>query len=122
MPKGPRGEKRPADAIARAVQIRRIATGEIEDVASADGKTPPPKLRGKGRQGAASRTTAKKRSEIAERQRRSCGRNLSPRLHRHRQDIHPIKSVGFVHVHHLIVGDFHLDHCRLRKLECEPWR
>lgn len=31
MPKGPRGEKRPADAIARAVMVARIATGEIED-------------------------------------------------------------------------------------------
>lgn len=28
MPKGPRGEKRPADVIGRAVQIMRIATGE----------------------------------------------------------------------------------------------
>ena len=31
MPKGPRGEKRPADAVARAVMVARIATGEIED-------------------------------------------------------------------------------------------
>lgn len=31
MPKGPRGEKRPADAIGRAVMIGKIATGEIED-------------------------------------------------------------------------------------------
>ena len=31
MPKGPRGEKRPADAIGLAVHIGRIATGEIED-------------------------------------------------------------------------------------------
>jgi hypothetical protein len=31
MPKGPRGEKRPADAVARAVMIGKIATGEIED-------------------------------------------------------------------------------------------
>ena len=31
MPKGPRGEKRPADAIGLAVMIGRIATGEIED-------------------------------------------------------------------------------------------
>ena len=32
MPKGPRGEKRPADVIGNAVHIMRIATGEIEDV------------------------------------------------------------------------------------------
>ncbi|MBV8685255.1 MAG: RNA-binding protein [Alphaproteobacteria bacterium] len=31
MPKGPRGERRPVDAIARAVMIGKIATGEIED-------------------------------------------------------------------------------------------
>ena len=31
MPKGPRGEKRPADAIGLAVMIGRIATGEVED-------------------------------------------------------------------------------------------
>ncbi len=32
MPKGPRGEKRPADVIGNAVHIMRIATGEVEDV------------------------------------------------------------------------------------------
>lgn len=31
MPKGPRGEKRPADAIGLAVLVGRIATGEAED-------------------------------------------------------------------------------------------
>ena len=31
MPKGPRGEKRPADAVARAIMVAKIATGEIED-------------------------------------------------------------------------------------------
>lgn len=31
MPKGPRGEKRPADAIGRAIHIAKIATGEVED-------------------------------------------------------------------------------------------
>jgi len=31
MPKGPRGEKRPADAIGLAVLIGKIATGEIDD-------------------------------------------------------------------------------------------
>lgn len=30
MPKGPKGEKRPADAIARAVMVAQIATGEEE--------------------------------------------------------------------------------------------
>lgn len=31
MPRGPRGEKRPADVIGNAVHIMRIATGEVED-------------------------------------------------------------------------------------------
>jgi hypothetical protein len=31
MPKGPNGEKRPADAIGLAVLVGRITTGEIED-------------------------------------------------------------------------------------------
>ena len=31
MPKGPRGEKRPADVIGNAVKVMRIATGEDED-------------------------------------------------------------------------------------------
>jgi hypothetical protein len=31
MPKGPRGEKRPADVIGAAIKIARIATGEEED-------------------------------------------------------------------------------------------
>jgi hypothetical protein len=31
MPRGPKGEKRPADVIGNAVMIARIATGEIED-------------------------------------------------------------------------------------------
>jgi hypothetical protein len=32
MPKGPRGEKRPADVIGAAVMVGRIATGEIEEL------------------------------------------------------------------------------------------
>ncbi len=31
MPKGPRGERRPADVIGNAVHVMRIATGEIEE-------------------------------------------------------------------------------------------
>ena len=47
MPKGPRGEKRPADAIARAVKVGRIATGEIED----DFPTPEAEGKERGRSG-----------------------------------------------------------------------
>jgi len=31
MPKGPRGEKRPADVIGAAILVAKIATGEIEE-------------------------------------------------------------------------------------------
>ena len=31
MPKGPQGQKRPADVIGNAVRVMRIATGEEED-------------------------------------------------------------------------------------------
>jgi hypothetical protein len=33
MPRGPKGEKRPADVIGAAVMVGRIATGELEDTA-----------------------------------------------------------------------------------------
>ena len=33
MPNGPQGQKRPADAVANAVMVARIATGEIEETA-----------------------------------------------------------------------------------------
>jgi len=31
MPKGPQGQKRPADVIGNAVHVTRTATGEVED-------------------------------------------------------------------------------------------
>jgi hypothetical protein len=64
MPKGPNGEKRPADAIGLAVMIGRIATGEIEDsredVSNAAAQMG--KLGGKAR---AASMTPERRSEIA---------------------------------------------------------
>ena len=38
MPKTPRGHKRPADVIANAIHIMRIATGEIDEATTEDGK------------------------------------------------------------------------------------
>lgn len=32
MPKGPQGQKRPADVIGAAIMVARIATGEIEEM------------------------------------------------------------------------------------------
>ena len=36
MPRGPKGERRPADVIGNAVHVMRIATGEIEESFFAD--------------------------------------------------------------------------------------
>lgn len=38
MPKGPKGEKRPADVIGNVVKVMRIAVGEESDIAPDDGK------------------------------------------------------------------------------------
>lgn len=69
MPKGPRGEKRPADAIARAVKVGRIATGEIEDdipTPEAEGKDPAAVSMGKrGGKARAENMTPERRAEIA---------------------------------------------------------
>jgi len=67
MPRGPKGEKRPADAIG-AVMVGRIATGEIaEGPPPDDGKDPGAVAL--GRKGGAARAagmTAKRRKEIAQ--------------------------------------------------------
>lgn len=34
MPKGPKGQKRPADVISNAVHVMRIATGEVVETAT----------------------------------------------------------------------------------------
>ncbi len=66
MPKGPNGEKRPADAIGLAVLVGRIATGETEDVAPDDGKDPNAKALGaKGGTARASSMSPERRAEIA---------------------------------------------------------
>jgi hypothetical protein len=40
MPRGPKGEKRPADVIGNAVHVMRIATCEAEDAPEDEGKDP----------------------------------------------------------------------------------
>lgn len=39
MPRTPKGHKRPADVIANAVKVMRIATGEVEETLTEDGKS-----------------------------------------------------------------------------------
>ena len=58
MPKGPQGQKRPADTVQSAIMGARIATGEIEETA---GKP----ARAKGGKARAKALTPKQRSEIA---------------------------------------------------------
>lgn len=63
MPRGPKGEKRPADVIGTAVMVARIATGEIDEAL--------PKSMArveaarKGGQARAKRLNAAKKKEIA---------------------------------------------------------
>ncbi len=50
MPKGPQGQKRPADVIGNAVHVIRIATGEITEIPSkAPGRAAGGKIGGKAR-------------------------------------------------------------------------
>jgi hypothetical protein len=66
MPRGPKGEKRPADANQRAVMVARIATGEIEDKVTDDGKNAAAVALGRmGGKARASSLSKKQRSEIA---------------------------------------------------------
>jgi len=66
MPKGPQGQKRPADVNARAVMIAKIATGEMEDITTEEGKNAAAVALGRmGGKARAAGMTAKKRSEIA---------------------------------------------------------
>lgn len=63
MPRGPKGEKRPADVIGNAVHVMRIATGDAaEDVGDAPNRAKGGRKGGKAR---ARTLTAQQRSEIA---------------------------------------------------------
>jgi hypothetical protein len=70
MPRGPKGERRPADVIGNAVKVMRIATGEEpEDYGpdpESEGKDPAAVALGrKGGKARAATMSAEKRSEIA---------------------------------------------------------
>ena len=66
MPKGPQGQKRPADVVGNAVHVMRIATGEITDVVEDDGKDPAAKALGKkGGAARAAGMSPERRAEIA---------------------------------------------------------
>lgn len=73
MPKGPKGQKRPADVIGNAIKVARIATGEEQEELTKDGKDKAAVSLGKrggkaradklppGRRSAIARDAAKKR-------------------------------------------------------------
>lgn len=68
MPKGPKGQKRPADVIGNAVHVMRVATGEIDE-ATANSERPEIEFaRLGGKKGGAARAaklSSTERSEIA---------------------------------------------------------
>jgi hypothetical protein len=67
MPRGPKGEKRPADVIGNAVHVMRVATGEIDETATTDdGKNAAAVALGRmGGKARADGMSAKRRKEIA---------------------------------------------------------
>ena len=66
MPRGPKSEKRPADNIGNAVMIAKIATGEIDDLTTDDGKNAAAVALGRmGGKARAAGMTARRRKEIA---------------------------------------------------------
>ena len=65
MPKGPNGQKRPGDVIGAAIMVARIATGEVEDNATAPDKAHHSAGGKKGGAARAAALTPAQRSEIA---------------------------------------------------------
>ena len=66
MPKGPQGQKRPADAIGNAIKVARLATGEEEEALTDDGKDRAAVSLGKrGGDARAQSLSKKRRAEIA---------------------------------------------------------
>jgi nanoRNase/pAp phosphatase (c-di-AMP/oligoRNAs hydrolase) len=66
MPKGPQGQKRPADVIGAAVMVAKIATGEIEDKKRSVETEANRKGGLKGGKARAATMTAERRKEIAQ--------------------------------------------------------
>ena len=65
MPRGPKGEKRPADVIGTAVLVAKIATGEVEEETGNTGKEYARKGGLKGGRKRAQSLTPERRREIA---------------------------------------------------------
>jgi hypothetical protein len=63
MPRGPKGEKRPADVIGTAIMVAKIATGEIEE--TLEPRSAAAELGSKGGKARAEKMTAERRAEVA---------------------------------------------------------
>ncbi len=76
MPKGPQGQKRPADVIGNAVHVMRIATGEISE--KPDGKEAARKGGLKGGAARAETLSDERRSAIAKKAAKARWKKVSP--------------------------------------------
>lgn len=66
MPKGPKGQQRPADAIGAAIKVAKIATGEVEEDVDENGKNKAAvELGRRGGAARAKKLTPEQRVEIA---------------------------------------------------------
>lgn len=65
MPRGPRGQKRPADVIGMSVKVMRIATGEEEEEELDRVKSAAAELGSRGGKARAAKMSPKRRKEIA---------------------------------------------------------
>ena len=66
MPTGPKGQKRPADVVANAILVAKIAIGEAVETVPDAGKDPAAKALGKkGGAARAKSMTPERRAEIA---------------------------------------------------------
>ena len=67
MPKGPDGQKRPADVVSNAVHVMRLLTGETEDEAPDTGKSAAAQELGRaGGKKRAQNMSPERRKEIAQ--------------------------------------------------------
>jgi hypothetical protein len=78
MPKGPRGEKRPADVIGNAVKVMRIATGEETEELDEKGKSAAAELGRHGGKARAAKMAPAQRQAIARKAARARWKRLIP--------------------------------------------
>ena len=66
MPKGPKGQRTPADVVSNAIRVARIATGEEEEFPADDGKDKAAQSLGqRGGRARANKLSARRKAEIA---------------------------------------------------------